>query len=100
MKAKLEKGTKIILDEKYYLTPDGYKGLVLNFEELRTKEKTVGNKKTGIFEEYLFNDSWYYPTFSMVLQKYLKLKTVEAINIQELYDKVLFVENKINELNK
>ena len=93
---------KIILDDKYFLQPDGYHGLVLVFEEERTRKKLdpKTKKETGETEEYIFTDKWYHPKLSQSLSKYLQLTTSEAKSIEELRDVVLRVEDKINSLKE
>lgn len=93
---------RIELDEKYSLEPDGYRGLVLIFEEKRVREKidVKTKKKTGETEEYIFTDKWYHPKLSQSLSKYLQLSTSEAKSIEELRDIVLRVENKIANLKE
>ncbi len=92
---------KIELDANYFLEPDQFKGIVLVFNERREREKTIkenGKKvKTGEKENYLFEDRWYFPKLSMVLNKYLTLKQCEAKTIEQLYDKILGVENVIEQ---
>jgi hypothetical protein len=88
-----EKNTdKVVLDEKYYLEPDGFKGLVLVFEEPRVREK-----KDKTEEDYVFQDRWYFPKLSQTISKYLMLTTNEAKSIEELRDIVLRVEKTIND---
>jgi hypothetical protein len=88
-----EKNTdKIVLDEKYSLQPDGFKGLVLVFEEPRIRVK-----KDKTEEEYLFQDQWYHAKLSQTLSKYLMLTTNEAKSIEELRDIVLRVEQTIKD---
>jgi hypothetical protein len=85
---------RIELDENYFLTPDGYNGLVLNFEEKRTK---LNKEKESI--EFVFSDKWYYPKLSMTLDKYLQLKAKECKSISDLKDIVLKVEKTIEQFN-
>lgn len=96
------KSDRIILDEKYTLQPDGYHGLVLVFEEERTRKKLDAKtkKETGETEEYIFQDKWYHPRLSQSLSKYLHLTTLEAKSIEELKDIVLRVEDKINNIKE
>lgn len=96
------KSERIELDEKYSLEPDGYRGLVLVFEEKRVREKidTKTKKKTGETEEYIFTDKWYHPKLSQSLSKYLQLSTSEVKSIEELKTIVLRVEDKINNIKE
>jgi len=93
---------KIQLDDKYSLQPDGFKGLVLVFEEQRVREKidVKTKEKTGETEQYTYTDKWYHPKLSQSLSKYLQLTTLEAKTIEELKDIVLRVEDKINSIKE
>ena len=93
MNVTFEKSKRIELDENYFLTPDGYNGLVLNFEEKRTK-----TNKNDELVEFIFKDKWYYPKLSMTLDKYLQLKGKECKSISDLKDIVLRVEKTISEI--
>lgn len=84
---------KIILDDKFHLESDSFNGLVLIFQEERIKTK---EDKTEV--PFIFTDKWYYPKLSMVLNKYLQLKTKEAGNVEELKEIVLRVEQTIEKL--
>jgi hypothetical protein len=84
------------LDENYFLESDGYHGLTLVFEEPRTRKKKDGSGE----EEYLYIDKWYLPKISMVLNKYLELKTKNTKSIEELRDVVLRVEEKIDSIKE
>ena len=83
---------QIKLDENYFLTPDGYNGLVLNFEQLRNKV----NKENEVIE-FVFTDKWYYPKLSMTLNKYLQLKIKESNSLDNLQEIVLRVEKTIEQ---
>jgi hypothetical protein len=93
---KKAKTDRFQLDEKYFLESDGYHGLTLQFEEVRTKKKKDGSGE----EEYLYVDKWYLPKISMVLNKYLELKTKNTKSIEELRDVVLRVEEKIDSIKE
>jgi hypothetical protein len=84
------------LDQNYFLESDGYHGLTLVFEEPRTRKKKDGSGE----EEYLYIDKWYLPKISMVLNKYLELKTKNTKSIEELRDVVLRVEEKIDSIKE
>lgn len=84
------------LDENYFLESDGYHGLTLVFEEPRTRKKKDGSGE----EEYIYIDKWYLPKISMVLNKYLELKTKNTKSIEELRDVVLRVEEKIDSIKE
>jgi hypothetical protein len=84
------------LDQNYFLESDGYHGLTLVFEEPRMRKKKDGSGE----EEYLYIDKWYLPKISMVLNKYLELKTKNTKSIEELRDVVLRVEEKIDSIKE
>jgi hypothetical protein len=84
------------LDQNYFLESDGYHGLTLVFEEPRTRKKKDGSGE----EEYIYIDKWYLPKISMVLNKYLELKTKNTKSIEELRDVVLRVEEKIDSIKE
>lgn len=90
------------LDETYRLEPDLDKGLVLVWEEERTRKKVdkTTKKPTGEEEVYKAKVQYYYPTLSQVLNKYLEKKTVEATSVEELKEIVLRVEEKINSIKE
>ena len=87
---------KFELDENYFLESDGYHGLTLVFEEPRKRTKKDGSGE----EEYLYLDKWYLPKISMVLNKYLELKTKNTKSIEELRDVVLRIEEKIDSIKE
>ena len=99
---KKMKTDKIVLDDKFHLISDTFKGIVLVFEEPRKRNKTEvknGKKvKTGEKEDYLFVDKWYHLTLSQTLENYLKQTTIKATSIEELKEIVLRVEAAIEKL--
>ena len=86
---------EIILDENYSLKPDQFKGMILVFKEIRDKQK-----KDNTIESYQFEDRWYYPKLSMVLNKYLTLKQCESKTLEDLKEITLRVEQTIQQFNK
>jgi hypothetical protein len=92
MNEVFKKSKNIILDDKYSLEPDGFKGITLVFSELRKR-----TKKDETEEMYTFEDRWYYPKLSQVLKKYLSLKQMEAGSLEELLSKVIEVESIIEQ---
>ena len=84
---------KIVLDDKFYLEPDQFKGLVLVFNEERTR-----TKKDGTEEQYVFEDRYYHPSLSQTLRKYMMLKVNYANSINDLHTIVQQLENTINSL--
>lgn len=93
---------KIILDDKYYLEPDGYHGLVLVFEEERTRKKLdpKTKKETGETEDYIFSDKWYFPKTSQTLDKYLTLSLKENKTVEELRNTLERVEKTIESIKE
>lgn len=67
----------------------------LVFQEKRTKT----NKKTGLDEDYLFEDKYYYPTISQCLQRYINEKPKELKSLNDLRDLYNDVSKKIDEIN-
>jgi hypothetical protein len=91
---KRMKTNKIVLDDRFSLVSDTFKGLVLVLEEPRTRIK----KDTGEEEDYIFVDKWYHLTLSQTLENYLKQVTLKATSIEELKDIVLRVAQTISKL--
>jgi len=91
---KRMKTKKIPLCEKYYLSPDQFKGLVLVLEEPRVRIK----KDTEEEETYTFVDKWYHLTLSQTLENYLKQTALKATSIEDLRDIVLRVEKTIEKI--
>lgn len=92
---KKQKVDKIQLDENWWLYPDSFKGLVLQREVAKVRKKK--DETEEIVKE---TKSFYYPTISMTLTKYLNEKTLEATTIEELRDKVLEVEKVIKSIKE
>ena len=92
MNEVFNKSQNIILDDKYSLEPDSFKGLVLVFSEPRTRIK-----KDDSEEKYTFTDQWYFPKLSQTLRKYLSLKQMEASSLLELLNKTEEVEKTIEQ---
>ena len=84
---------KIVLDDKFYLEPDQFKGLVLVFHEQRTREK-----KDKTTETYEFEDRFYHPTLSQTLRKYMMLTMCSSRDLKDMLDKLEHVERKIDSL--
>jgi hypothetical protein len=93
---KKAKTDRFQLDENYFLESDGYHGLTLVFEETRMKKKKDGSGE----EEFLYTDKWYYPRISMVLHKYLELRTKDTKSVEELREVVLRIETKIDSIKE
>lgn len=84
---------KIVLDDRHYLEPDQFKGLVLVFHEQR--ERT---KKNGDTEVYTFEDRWYYPKLSQAICKYLTLAQSKSETIDQLLKATERVEKLIEKI--
>jgi hypothetical protein len=84
---------RIVLDDRYYLEPDGFKGIVLVFHEERERTKKDGSSQT-----YTFKDRWYYPKLSQVMSKYLTLTQSESRSIEELIEATVRTEKLIEKL--
>jgi hypothetical protein len=94
-----KKQNRIDLEEGMYLTPDGFRGIVLNIETAKTRKKIdkQTKKPTGEEEQYIHTETFYYPKLSQTINKYLQLKTCEAKSVEELKEIVLRVEKTIND---
>lgn len=92
---------KIILDKLYSLQPDGFRGLVLVFEEERTRKKldSKTKKETGESEQYIFTEKYYYPKLSQSLTKYLKLSLNVSKDLEDIKNTLERIENKIAEIS-
>ena len=89
------KSKSIKLDNEFFLTPDGFKGLVLQ----RQVEKD-GKDKDGNPKKTTKTESFYFPRISQTLNKYLELKSSEATSVEDLKEIVLRVEEKINSIKE
>lgn len=69
--------------------------VILQFFEQRVREKKGGDK-----EEYEYQSNTFYRTVGQALSAFLA-KTLHGVkDIQELSDKITFVEEKISEFSK
>ena len=93
MNKVLTDSKKIVLDDRYYLEPDQFKGIVLVFHEQRERVKKDKSK-----EVYTFEDRWYYPKLSQVMSKYLTLTQSDSSSIEELIKATDRVETLIEKL--
>ena len=75
---------KIVLDDSYQLESDGDSGIVLTFSEIRQRK----NKTTGLEEDYIFFDRWYFTRISQALTKYVDLTQNSSKTLEELTTKV------------
>lgn len=95
---------KIVLDDNYYLTTDGYNGVTLVFHEMRDKEiyEKIDNKfvKTGRFEKADFEDVWYFTRVAQALRKYFDLVQNNLESLKDLLEKVSTVDARIEKLDK
>jgi hypothetical protein len=84
---------KIVLDDRYYLEPDQFKGIVLVFHEQRERTKKDESKQT-----YTFEDRWYYPKLSQVMSKYMTLTQSDSETVRDLLRATERVETLIEKL--
>ena len=82
------------LSNEYTLEYDE-NNVVLVFSEPRTRVK-----KNGTTEEYIYTDKYYYPNIKSALKSYLNKSIKGAKDIQDLVDKILNVEKKIDNLSE
>lgn len=94
-----KKSDRIELDSEFCLVPDGFRGIVLLRETIKTRKKIdkTTKKPTGEEEEYVDTEKFYHPKLSQTITKYLELKSCDAKSIEELRDIVLRVETLIKE---
>lgn len=92
---KKTKSKSFQLDNEFRLTPDGFKGLVLQREIEKEGKDKEGNSKIIIQTE-----SFYFPKISQTLKKYLELKSCDAKSIEELKEIVLKVEKTIESIKE
>lgn len=87
----------ITLDDKYRIDYDKY-SFVLVFSEMREKEELdKDRKKTGRLVPYLYEEPSYHPTIGQCLKRYLNEAVRPLETVQEMYDKILEIEDKVNE---
>ena len=75
---------KIILDDSYQLESDSDSGIVLIYQEPRKRT----SKTTGLEEDYIFFDRWYFTRISQALTKYVDLTQNSSKTLEELSTKV------------
>ena len=80
---------RIDLEEGFYLTPDGFRGIVLNVETEKTRKKIdkETKKPTGEEEQYVDIENYYFPVLGMALKKYVELSQNSAKNLEEVIEK-------------
>lgn len=91
----------IKLDNKYSLNTDGFKGVELRFEEPRKRNKLdpKTKKETGETVDFIFKDSWYFPTPKMAIEEYFRLTDVE-VEIEEVNKRFLKIQEQLEDINK
>ena len=88
----------IQLDTNWKIEADTY-SWKLTFSEERTKEKlNKKREKTGETEQYIYEDSWYFPSIKMCLDKYLTEVFKVDNSISEMIDRLSAIESKVNEI--
>jgi hypothetical protein len=104
MNNAFSKNSKIELDDNHYLEPDSDNGVILVFSEIREREKTTkeGGKtiKTGIVEEYLFEDRSYHTRIAQALKFFIDKTQNESKTLEELMFKVNYNSNLLERLDK
>ena len=84
----------IILDNNYRINTEDSNNCILEFFEIRTK-----NKDTEKEEQFEFVEQYYFPHIHDCLIKYLYLVQKSAISIEDILLKTKEVENTIKKLN-
>lgn len=83
--------TKIVLDDKYYIEPDGDNGIVLVFSEMRKRDKTVKENgktiKTGEQEDYLYESRTYHTRIAQSLRYYVEKTLNSSRTLYEIIQK-------------
>lgn len=98
------KTDKIILDDKYYISPDSDSGVILTFHETRQRNKTekVNGKKveTGEVEDYLFEDKWYTTRIVQALKIYVDKTQNQCETLEKLIYRVDYNSQLLEKLNE
>ena len=96
------KNSVINLDEFYTLTSDGDSGIVLTFQEKRTRKRIdkETKKETGETEEYLFNEPRYFTRIVQALKRYVELSQNNCKTIEELLEKTNKMDVLLEKLDK
>lgn len=81
-------GDKVILNENFYLQPDGFSGVNLVCTEIREKKN-----KEGEMEQKEHTESYYYPKLDMALSKFVQITQNSSNTIEE----ILSINKQINE---
>lgn len=81
------------LDENWSIENDTY-AFKLVFQENRQRK----NSKTGLKEDYIFVDSWWFPKLSMCLNKYLNEALKPQKTVEEIQQKLSSIESKIDRI--
>jgi hypothetical protein len=84
----------IILDENYRINTEDNNNSILEFFEIRTK-----NKDTEKEEQFEFVEQYHFPHVHDCLEKYLYLTQKSAVSIEDILLKTKEVENTIKKLN-
>jgi predicted transcriptional regulator len=96
MNKAFTKTDKIELDSNWYLTPDGFNGVVLTFHEIRKKVK----KDTGEKENFEFINNYYFPRVAQALVKYVSVTQNNSESLEEVINKTDVLIKIINKLDK
>ena len=84
MNKVFKRTNKIILDDCYQLESDSDSGLILVFSEPRKRTSKI----TGLEEDYIFFDRWYFTRISQALTKYVDLTQNSSKTLEELTTKI------------
>ena len=96
MNKAFKRANKIVLDNLYHLESDSDSGIVLTFEEPRKRT----SKTTGLEEDFIFVDKWYFTRISQALTKYVDLTQNSSKSLEDLFIKVDAIYNIIDTINK
>lgn len=83
----------IQLDENYRINTEDNNNCILEFFEIRTKNKDTEKEK-----QFEYVEQWFYPSILTCLTKYLSLVQKEATSIEQVIEKTNLAEKNITEL--
>ena len=82
----------IKLDDQYHITGDKYNW------RLHFKGEPYTKNFKGELKTVTPTDKWFYPNLHMCLNKYLNESTKPSKSVEELFDKLIEIEGKIQSI--
>lgn len=90
----------IKLDDKWTIEADTYSWRLV-FKEVRLKDKLDGQRnKTGEQEEYLFEDSWWYPKLGDCLKKFQEESVKPLSSIELILGKITEINDMVSRIKE